>query len=376
MFGFGKKKENSSPTVSESQVMEALSRVIEPELHRDLVSLNMVKDVKINNGRVDFTVVLTTPACPLRTQIESECKRAVAAIPGVETVNVHFDANVARDSRVSGRLSMPVRNIVAVASGKGGVGKSTVSVNLAIALAQQGAQVGLLDADIYGPNIPIMMGENRMAPPVNNRIIPTIAYGVKLMSIGFIVPVDQPIVWRGPMLHTALRQFLNDVDWGELDYLIVDMPPGTGDVQLSLAQSTPLSGGVIVTTPQDVALADARKGIAAFEKLDVPILGIIENMSYFIAPDTGKRYDIFGHGGGRRYAAQAGVPFLGEIPIDPRIAEGGDTGKPIIVSHPDSPAAQAFREISSQIAARLSVLNLSRPEEGVIGLGDIPIVTS
>lgn len=376
MFGFGKKKEEPRSSVTESQVMEALSHVIEPELHRDLVSLNMVRDVKIDDSRIDFTVVLTTPACPLRGRIESECKQAVLAVPGVETVNVRFDANVARDNRMTGKLDVPVRNIVAVASGKGGVGKSTVAVNLAIALAQEGARVGLLDADIYGPNIPMMMGAGRLAPPVNNRIIPTEAHGVRLMSIGFLVPPDQPIVWRGPMLHNALRQFLNDVDWGELDYLIVDMPPGTGDVQLSLAQSTPLSGGVIVTTPQDVALADARKGLAAFQKLDVPVLGIIENMSYFIAPDTGKRYNIFGHGGGQRYAAQAGVPFLGEVPIDPRIAEGGDTGKPILVAQPDSQASQALREIARQIAARLSVINLSRRDESVIGLGDIPIMTS
>ncbi|HBY98615.1 MAG: iron-sulfur cluster carrier protein ApbC [Ardenticatenaceae bacterium] len=376
MFGLGKKKEESRPGITESQVMGALSHVIEPELHRDLVSLNMVKDVKINDGRVDFTVVLTTPACPLRTRIENECKQAVLAIPGVETVNVRFDANVARDNRMTGKLNVPVRNIVAVASGKGGVGKSTVSVNLAIALAQEGARVGLLDADIYGPNIPMMMGATRLAPPVNNRIVPTEAYGVRLMSIGFLVPPDQPIVWRGPMLHNALRQFLNDVDWGELDYLIVDMPPGTGDVQLSLAQSTPLSGGVIVTTPQDVALADARKGLAAFQKLEVPVLGIIENMSYFIAPDTGKRYNIFGHGGGQRYASQVGVPFLGEVPIDPRIAEGGDTGKPILVIQPESQASQAFRDIARQIAARLSVINLSRKDESVIGLGDIPIMTN
>lgn len=376
MFGFGKKHEAPQPGVTESQVMEALSHVIEPELHRDLVSLNMIKNVTINDGRVDFTVVLTTPACPLRTRIENECKQAVLAVPGVEMVNVRFDANVARDNRMTGRLDVPVRNIVAIASGKGGVGKSTVAVNLAIALAQEGARTGLLDADIYGPNIPMMMGAARLGPPVNNRIIPTEAYGVKLMSIGFLVPPDQPIVWRGPMLHNALRQFLNDVDWGELDYLIVDMPPGTGDVQLSLAQSTPLSGGVIVTTPQNVALADARKGLAAFQKLDVPVLGIIENMSYFIAPDTGKRYNIFGHGGGKRYAAQVGVPFLGEVPIDPRIAEGGDTGKPILVAQPESEAAQALRNVARQIAARLSVINLSRKDENVIGLGDIPIMTN
>ncbi|HYN88804.1 MAG TPA: Mrp/NBP35 family ATP-binding protein, partial [Ardenticatenaceae bacterium] len=311
MFGFGKKKEEARPAVTESQVRAALARVVEPDLHRDLVTLNMVRDISINAGSVGFTVVLTTPAHPRRAQIESDCRRAVLAIPGVQRVDVHFTADVARDNRVTGKLAAPIRNVVAVASGKGGVGKSTVSVNLAIALAQEGAKVGLLDADIYGPNIPMMMGESRVPLQANSRVIPNVAYGVKLMSIGFIVSADQPIIWRGPMLHTALRQFLNDVDWGDLDYLIVDMPPGTGDVQLSLAQSTPMSGGLIVTTPQDVAVADARKGLAAFEKLDVPSLGIVENMSYFIAPDTAKRYHISGNGGGRRYAAQAGVPFLG-----------------------------------------------------------------
>ncbi|MBA3530614.1 MAG: Mrp/NBP35 family ATP-binding protein [Ardenticatenales bacterium] len=356
--------------------MDALSTVIEPELHRDLVSLNMVKDVKINGGEAEFTVVLTTPACPLRSRIENECREAVMRVPGVSSVKVNFTSNMTRDNRVSSQLKLPVSNTIAVASGKGGVGKSTVSVNLAISLALEGARVGLLDADIYGPNIPMMMGAGELPPPAQNIIIPSTAYGVKLMSMGFLLKPDQPVIWRGPMLHNALRQFLSDVAWGELDYLIIDMPPGTGDVQMSLAQSTPLTGGLIVTTPQDVALSDVRKGLATFQKLDVPILGIVENMSYFIAPDTGNRYNIFGTGGGRRYAEEIKVSFLGEIPIDPRIAAGGDTGKPIVVAEPDSPAAQVMREVARQVAARVSVVNMSRIPQGVIGLGDIPIIAN
>ncbi|MDQ7030584.1 MAG: Mrp/NBP35 family ATP-binding protein [Ardenticatenia bacterium] len=371
MRGLFKKGRNEGTQVTKEQVMEALSHVIEPELRRDLVSLNMVRDVVVDNGVVRFTVVLTTPACPLRSRIEQECREAVMAVPGVRQVEVNFTANVVRDTRVS---NLNIRNIVAVASGKGGVGKSTVAVNLAIALAQEGAAVGLLDADIYGPNVPLMLGVNHLPPPEGGKVVPAEAYGVRVMSIGFLVAPDQPVIWRGPMLHTALRQFLGDVQWGELDYLIVDMPPGTGDVQLSLAQHTTLSGGVIVTTPQDVALADARKGLATFQKLNVPVLGIIENMSYFVAPDTGQRYAIFGSGGGRRYAQEIGVPFLGEVPIDPRIAEGGDTGTPIVIAAPESEAAQALRHIARQVAARLSVINVQREPEGLIGVGDIPVV--
>jgi len=374
MFGFGKwKKAKKSQEVSEKAVMDALRTVIEPELHRDLVTLDMVKDVQIDGGEVAFTVVLTTPASPMRKRIEDECREAVRKT-GASKVTVKFTSQVTRDHRVSAMLNAPVGNTIAVASGKGGVGKSTVSVNLAISLAMEGARVGLLDADIYGPNIPLMMGVKHLPATVNQRIIPSEAYGVKLMSMGFLIEPDQAVMWRGPMLHQALAQFLKDVNWGELDYLIIDMPPGTGDVQISMAQSTALTGGVIVTTPQKVALSDVRKGFATFQKLEIPVLGIIENMSYFIAPDTGKRYEIFGHGGGQRYAAEMKVPFLGELPIDPRIAEGGDTGQPIVIAAPKSPAAQAMREVARQVAAAVSVLNMNRKPEGVIGLGDIPVI--
>jgi len=341
-------------SISEQSVMDALSKVQEPELHKDLVSLNMIRDLMIENGQVNFTIVLTTPACPLKTQIEREAKQAVAALPGVEAVTVKMDSNIPNDGRSRGLLELPIRNAIAVASGKGGVGKSTVAVNIAVVLAQSGARVGLLDADIYGPNIPTMMGINRLPPPVDNKLIPAEAYGVKMMSIGFLVKADQPLIWRGPMLHSVIRQFLTDVNWGELDYLVIDLPPGTGDAALSLAQSLPLSGGVIVTLPQQVSLEDARRGIEMFRQLDVQVFGVVENMSYLDLPD-GTRMDIFGSGGGARLAREAGVPFIGAIPMDPIVRQGGDTGKPVVITNPDSPVAQALCNVAENVAAKISV---------------------
>ncbi len=282
---------------------------------------------------------------------------------------------ISTDFRISEKLNAPIKNTIAVASGKGGVGKSTVSTNLALALAQDGAKVGLLDADIYGPNIPMMVGINQPPHAIGNRIIPNEAYGLKVMSMGFLLKPDQPVVWRGPMLGQALRQFLMDVEWGELDYLVIDMPPGTGDVQLSLTQLIPVTAGVIVTTPQKVALSDVRKGVATFAQLEVPIVGVVENMSYFIAPDTGNRYEIFGTGGGQAYAREIGVPFLGALPIDPRIAQGGDTGKPILAADPNNPASVALRNLARQVAASLNILNRNRVPKGMIGLGDIQILS-
>ncbi len=343
--------------VTKEQVLQVLSRVQEPELHRDLVSLNMIRDLQVDGDRVAFTIMLTTPACPLRSQIEEEARKAVASLPGVKKVEIKLASDVPNDGRMRGLVSAPIRNAVAVGSGKGGVGKTTVAVNLAIALAETGARVGLMDADIYGPNVPTMLGVHRLPPPTQNKLIPAQAYGVKMISMGLLVRPGQPLIWRGPMLNSAIRQFLSDVEWGELDYLIVDLPPGTGDAALSLAQSFPLSGAVIVTLPQQVSLEDARRGLEMFRTLDVPILGIVENMSYLELPD-GSRMDIFGSGGGEALAAQAGVPFLGKIPIDPRVREGGDSGKPVIVAHPDSPVAQALRGIAGQLAARLSVAAL------------------
>ncbi|HEY52272.1 MAG TPA: Mrp/NBP35 family ATP-binding protein [Caldilineae bacterium] len=346
---------------TEQAVMAALSTVQEPELHQDLVTLNMIHNLEISNGNVGLTIMLTTPACPLKGKMEKDVRDAVMQVPGVKSVNVRFDANVRADNRISGRLDLPIKNIVAVASGKGGVGKSTVAVNLAVALAQTGANVGVLDADIYGPNIPQMLGVERMPPPQNNKLVPARAYGVQLMSMGFMLKPGQAALWRGPMLHSAIRQLFTDVAWAEVDYMIVDLPPGTGDAQLSLAQSVPLSGGVIVSTPQDVALADARRGLSALQQLQVPVLGIIENMAYFIAPDTGQRYEIFGYGGAERAAQELGVPFLGRLPLDQNARVGGDQGVPVVVSHPDSEIAQAMRSIAQQLAAQVSILSF-RPE--------------
>jgi len=349
----------SNPT--EAQVMQALGRVIEPELHRDLVTLNMVRNVKVHGAAVDFTLVLTTPACPLRNQIEAEAKAAVLAVPGVSAVNIAWDASVPGDRRLTSKLNIGVKNAVAVASGKGGVGKSTIASNLALALARSGAAVGLLDADVYGPNIPLMMGVHERPRGSNGRIIPPVGHGVKLMSMGFLVEEDTPLIWRGPMIHSALRQFISDVDWGDLDYMVVDLPPGTGDASLSLAQSLSLTGVVIVTTPQDVALADVTKSIAMFKYLDVPVLGVIENMSYFVCSHCGQRTDIFSHGGGQAVAERMGVPFLGEVPLDPVVRAGGDSGQPVVVSEPESPAALAIGQIAAKVAAAISVQNVTHP---------------
>lgn len=365
MFGSGRSKAR----VTEADVIAALGTVNDPELHRDLVSLGMIRDIAIDGGDVAFTVVLTTPACPLKGVIQADCEAALKRIDGVERVTIAWDAQVPRDNRLTDRIDVGVRNAIAVGSGKGGVGKSTVAVNLAVALARQGASVGLLDADVYGPNVPMMMGvaDRRPVSRDGKRIEPIEAHGVKLMSIGFLVDAKTPLVWRGPMLHGALRQFLQDVDWSDLDYLIVDLPPGTGDVQLSLAQALPLTGAVVVTTPQAVSQADVVKSIAMFqlEQIDVPVLGVVENMSGFVAPDTGAVYDIFGRGGGPTVAEAMGVPYLGAIPIDPAIRVGGDEGVPLVVSQPDAPAARALLDLAGELAARVSVLNMSRPQQRV-----------
>jgi ATP-binding protein involved in chromosome partitioning len=339
-------------------VFAALGKVQEPELHQDLVTLNMIRDLKIDGGDVSFTIVLTTPACPLRGQIEKEARQAVAALPGVKSVAIKWDSDVPNDGRMRGLVSMPIRNAVAVGSGKGGVGKSTVAVNVAVALAASGARVGLLDADIYGPNIPTMLGVKSLPPPHGTKLVPAEAHGVKMISMGLLVKPGQPLIWRGPMLNSAIRQFLGEVEWGELDYLIIDLPPGTGDAALSLAQALPLSGAIIVTLPQLVSIEDASRGLQMFRTLEVPILGVIENMSFLDLPD-GTRMDIFGSGGGEKLAAETNTPFLGKIPIAPAVREGGDGGMPIVISHPNSPAAIALRGIAEGLAARISVSALS-----------------
>jgi ATP-binding protein involved in chromosome partitioning len=335
-------------------ILAALSKVNDPELHKDLVTLNMIKDISINGSEVKFTIVLTTPACPLKTKIENDARRAVMEVPGVEKVEIVMDSNVPSDGKNRGNLSVQAKNVVAIASGKGGVGKSTVSVNIAVSLAQAGAKVGLLDADIYGPNIPTMMGVDKLPAFSQNRINPAIAFGVKLMSIGFLVKPGQPLIWRGPMLHSAIRQFLSDVDWGDLDYLIIDLPPGTGDAQLSLAQSIPITGGIIVTMPQAVSIEDASRGLYMFKQLDIPILGVVENMSYLELPN-GEVMEIFGNGGGEKLAEEANATFLGKIPLSPDVRSGGDIGQPIVISQPESKAAQALKNLSELIAAKLSV---------------------
>jgi len=347
-------------TVTEAQVIDALSHVIEPELHKDLVTLNMIENLTIEGGTVNFTIVLTTPACPLKGQMNAEAAQAVTAIAGVKQVNINFDSRVPADARLMGKMDIGVRNAIAIASGKGGVGKSTLATNLAISLALDGAQVGLLDVDVYGPNVPMMMGIEDKPRGKNNKMIPPEAHGVKLMSMGFFIDPDQPVIWRGPMIHNAIRQFLEDVDWGGLDYLLIDLPPGTGDASLSLAQSLSLTGAVIVTTPQRVALSDVVRGVQMFEQLNVPIFGVIENMSYFVAPDTGNRYDIFGHGGGADMAQKVNVDFLGEVPLETAVREGGDEGMPIVVREPGSAAAQAIRAIAQKVAAAVSIRNLSQ----------------
>jgi len=345
----------------EEKVLQALSKVQEPELHNDLISLNMVRDMEVMGDQAAFTIILTTPACPLKDQILKEAKEAVLAIEGINQVDITIDANVPSDGRSRGLLELPIKNAIAVASGKGGVGKSTVSVNIAVVLAKSGAKVGLLDADIYGPNIPVMMGVDHLPPIEGEKMLPAQAYGVKIMSIGFLVKTNQPLIWRGPMLHSAIRQFLTDVNWGELDYLIVDLPPGTGDAALSLVQSLPLTGGLIVTLPQQVSLDDARRSLEMFRQLNVNIFGVVENMSYLELPN-GERLDIFGSGGGERLANESGVPFIGAIPVDPAIREGGDAGKPIVITDPDSPAGNSLIAIAEQLAARISLAAMQRED--------------
>src|SRR5512138_2719731 len=338
-------------TITKEAVLAALSKVQEPELHKDLVTLNMIRNLEIEGDKVSFTVMLTTPACPLRSQIDKEARQAVMAIEGVKSVEIKMDSDVPNDGRMRGLVNMPIRNAIAVGSGKGGVGKSTVAVNLAVALAQSGARVGLMDADIYGPNIPRMMGVSGAPPVVREKIVPLEAHGVKLISLGMMIEPDQPAIWRGPIVMKIINQFLQDVAWGQLDYLIVDMPPGTGDAQLSLVQATQVDGAIIVTTPQEVSVGDALRGAKMFQRVGVPVLGIVENMSWFECPHCGKPSALFGSGGGERLAAALELPLLGQIPLYPRVLEGGDAGTPIVTADASSSAAKALTAIASKIAS-------------------------
>jgi len=337
----------------QAQIMSALSTVIEPELHRDIVSLNMVRDLSIEGDTAKFTIVLTTPACPLKNVFEDRCNAAVIGhIDGIQKLDISWDAQVPTDRKI-GRLDVPMHSLIAVSSGKGGVGKSTISTNLAAALADAGAKVGLIDGDILNPNLPTMTGLGYGRPKVvDGKMIPMEAYGFKVMSTGFLTSPDKPMILRGPMLHSAIRQLFTDVNWGKLDYMIVDLPPGTGDAPLSLAQSFPLTGAVIVTQPQDVAVSDALRSIAMFETLNVPILGVVENMAG----------DFFGTGGGEKLAVERNVPFLGRIPLDAEVRKGGDYGRPIVVTQPENPAAVAFHKMAQAVAARTSVVMLQNSD--------------
>jgi ATP-binding protein involved in chromosome partitioning len=347
----------------ESAVLDALKVVRDPDLQRDIVSLGFIKEMKIDGGRVAFTIELTTPACPVKEQMRDQARAAVMQVPGVSTVEVQMTAKVRQAAAGDGtRVPLPgIKNVIAVGAGKGGVGKTTLAVNVAIALARCGSKVGVIDADIYGPNVPIMLGLSTQLTTDGQKIVPAEKYGLQVISMGFLTADDAPIIWRGPMLHGALQQFFREVRWVDLDYLVVDLPPGTGDIALSLSQTIPVAGAIVVTTPQKVSLADSRRAVAMYKKLNIPPLGIVENMSYFVCPNCREEADIFGRGGGEQMAADLNVPFLGRIPIYQPIREGSDTGVPLVIQEPDSPAALAFMSVAERAAAQVSIASYNRP---------------
>jgi ATP-binding protein involved in chromosome partitioning len=363
-----------SPTPDHDAVLNALRVVVDPDLRRDIVSLGFVKNLAIENARVTFTIELTTPACPVKDQLRDQAVAAVRALPGVADVEVQMTANVRSVSAPeTGRTPIPgAKNVIAVGAGKGGVGKTTVSVNLALALAKCGSRVGILDGDIYGPNVPIMLGLNNSQLSTDGKqIVPAEAHGIQVVSMGFLTGDDAPVIWRGPMLHGAIQQFFRDVAWTDLDYLIVDMPPGTGDVALSLSQTVPVAGAILVTTPQQVSLADTRRAIRMYQKLNIPPIGVVENMSYYACPNCHHEAEIFGHGGGEALAASMEVPFLGRLPVYQPIREGSDTGVPLIVREPGSPAARSFMTIAERTAAQISVAAHKSAEANK---GKIPLI--
>jgi ATP-binding protein involved in chromosome partitioning len=353
----------SSTAVTEAAVLEALKAVRDPDLNRDIVSLKFIKNLKIEGGRVAFSIELTTPACPVKDQMREQARAAVSAIPGVSAVEIEMTAQVRATTSIDGgRAPVPgVKNIIAVGAGKGGVGKTTVAVNLAIALSQAGGRVAMIDGDIYGPNVPIMLGLQTQLTTDGQKIVPAEQYGIQLVSMAFLTGDDAPVIWRGPMLHGVIQQFFREVRWDRIDYLIVDMPPGTGDVALSLSQTVPVAGAVVVTTPQTVSIADTRRALRMYQKLNVPTLGLIENMSHFVCPGCSLESDIFGKGGGEALARDLSVPFLGRIPIYEPIRVGGDTGVPITIGEPQSAAARAFRASAEQLAAQISIASYKRP---------------
>jgi ATP-binding protein involved in chromosome partitioning len=351
----------AQPTLApnEAAVLNALRAVRDPDLHQDIVTLGFVKDLRVCGGGVAFQIELTTPACPVKDLMKSQAERAVRDLAGVTSVTVEMTARVTSSRPVLGDKGLipGVKNVIAVSSGKGGVGKSTVAVNLACALQRSGARVGILDADVYGPNVPIMLGVSGQPTVVDKKIVPFQRHGLQVMSMALLVAEDQPVIWRGPMLHSAVRQFLFDVAWHDLDYLVVDLPPGTGDAQLSLSQQAHLMGAVIVTTPQDVSVLDVKKAIRMFQTVNVPVLGVVENMAWFTPPGQTERYHLFGQGGGEKIQKEFGVPLLGQIPIEIGVREGGDRGNPIVVAAPDSASARALTEIAGKVAQRVSILN-------------------
>ncbi|OFW34318.1 MAG: hypothetical protein A3G76_06885 [Acidobacteria bacterium RIFCSPLOWO2_12_FULL_65_11] len=351
-------------SIDQAAVLEALKVVRDPDLGRDIVSLGFIKGLKIDASRVAFTIELTTPACPVKDQMRDQARAAVMQLPGVTAVDVEMGARVREAvGAESGRAPVPgVKNIIAVGAGKGGVGKTTVAVNLAIALEQCGSRVGIIDADMYGPNVPIMLGMKKTQLTTDGKkMIPAEKYGLQVISMAFLTEDDVPVIWRGPMLHGAIQQFFREALWNDLDYLVIDLPPGTGDVVLSLSQTVPVAGAIVVTTPQQVSLADSRRAVAMYKKLNIPPLGIVENMSHFVCPDCGHEADIFGHGGGERMAAELDVPFLGRIPLYQPIREGSDEGVPLVIADPDSPAGRAFMAVAERAAAQVSIAGYRRP---------------
>jgi ATP-binding protein involved in chromosome partitioning len=348
--------------ITEAAVLDALRAVRDPDLNRDIVSLKFVKNLRIDGGRVSFSIELTTPACPVKDQMRDQARAVVERIPGVSAVEIEMTAQVRSTIGADlGKAPVPgVKNIIAVGAGKGGVGKTTVAVNLAVALSQSGGRVAMIDGDVYGPNVPLMLGINTQLTTDGQKIIPAEQYGIQLVSMAFLTGDDAPVIWRGPMLHGVIQQFFRDVRWPELDYLVVDMPPGTGDVALSLSQSVAVSGAVLVTTPQTVSLADTRRAVFMYRKLNIPTLGLVENMSHFVCPSCRHESDIFGKGGGENLATEMSVPFLGRIPIHEPIRIGGDTGVPIAIGEPNSMAAKAFRAAAERLAAQLSIASYKR----------------
>ena len=362
-----------SSTPSPDAVRAALSRIVDPDLRKDIVSLNFVKELTIDGARVAFTIELATPVSPAKTQIAEQARAAVAAIEGVESVDVTLASQVrSATAPEHGRPPLPgVKNVIAVGAGKGGVGKTTVSVNLALSLAKSGARVGILDGDIYGPNVPMMLGLQAELATDGQQIRPAEKYGLQVVSMGFLTGDDNAVIWRGPMVHSAIQQFFRDVGWRDLDYLIIDMPPGTGDVALSLSQTVPVAGAIVVTTPQQVSLADSRRAVRMYQKLSIPTLGIVENMSYYSCPNCHHESDIFGFGGGEQMATALSVPFLGRLPIYQPISLGSDRGIPIVVAEPDSAAARAFAQVAERSASQVAI---TAYRNMVANKGKIPLI--